>query len=122
MIRKYEDKDAGELLEAWYSGSQVGHPFLNPDFFELERENILALYLPNAETWVFELEGVVVGFIALIGNEVGAIFVDSKFHRLGIGRQLMAHTEPSTGGPAPVEDEYVATTGRNYQKFLEGHC
>ncbi len=33
-----------------------------------------------------------------------------------------AHTEPSTGGPAPVEDEYVATTGRNYQKFLEGHC
>ncbi len=91
MIRKYEDKDAGELLEAWYSGSQVGHPFLNEDFFELERENILALYLPNAETWVFELEGVVVGFIALIGNEVGAIFVDSQFHRLGIGRQLMDH-------------------------------
>ena len=84
MIRKYEDKDAGELLEAWYSGSQVGHPFLNEDFFELERENILALYLPNAETWVFELEGVVVGFIALIGNEVGSTLrfqIPSSGHR-----------------------------------------
>jgi len=33
-----------------------------------------------------------------------------------------AHIEPSTGGPAPVEDEYVGITGRNYQKFLDGHC
>ena len=33
-----------------------------------------------------------------------------------------AHIEPSTGDPAPVEDEYVASTGRNYQKFLDGRC
>lgn len=43
MIRKYEDKDAEELLEAWYSGSQVGHPFLNEEFFEQERENPMPL-------------------------------------------------------------------------------
>ncbi len=79
------------MLEAWYSGSQVGHPFLNEDFFEQERKNLLALYLPNAETWVFELEGIVIGFIALIGNEVGAIFVDSEHQRRGIGGHLMDH-------------------------------
>jgi putative acetyltransferase len=89
MIREYEDKDLSELLDAWYSASQVAHPFLDEDFFEQERRNIAALYLPNAETWVYELDGVVVGFIALIGNEVGAIFVDAKFHRQGIGRALM---------------------------------
>jgi putative acetyltransferase len=89
MIRKYEEKDLSELLDVWYSASQVAHPFLDEDFFEQERRNIAAFHLPNAETWVYELDGVVVGFIALIGNEVGAIFVDPKFHGQGIGRALM---------------------------------
>lgn len=91
MIREYDHKDATELLDAWYSASRVGHPSLTEDFFEQERKNILALYLPNAETWVFELDGMVVGFIALIGDEVGAIFVHSQHHRRGIGKQLMDH-------------------------------
>jgi putative acetyltransferase len=91
MIRKYEEQDSIEVIDAWYSASQVAHPFLSQDFFEQERRNILDLYLPNSETWVFELEGVVVGFIALIGDEVGGIFVHSAFHRQGIGRALMDH-------------------------------
>ena len=89
MIRKYKQGDLNEVLDAWFSASQVAHPFLSQDFFEQERRNIRDLYLPNSETWVFELDGVVVGFIALIGNEVGAIFVDAKFHGQGIGRALV---------------------------------
>jgi putative acetyltransferase len=89
MIREYEEKDLSELLEAWYSASQVAHPFLDEAFFEQERKNIAAFHLPKAETWVYDLDGVVVGFIVLIGNEVGAIFVDPKFHGQGIGRALM---------------------------------
>ena len=89
MIRRYEEKDLSQLLEAWYSASQVGHPFLDEDFLEQERRDIAALYLPHAETWVYELDGVVVGFIALIGNEVGGLFVEAKCHGQGIGRALM---------------------------------
>lgn len=89
MIRKYEDRDLEELLDAWYSASEVAHPFLDEAFFEQERQDIANIYLPNAETWVYELEGVVVGFISLIGNEVGGIFVDPRFHRQGIGRALI---------------------------------
>ena len=91
MIREYEDKDLEELLEAWYSASKVAHPFLSEEFLEQERKNIESVHLPNAETWVYELNGAVVGFIALIGNEVGAIFLDPEFHGKGIGRALMDH-------------------------------
>lgn len=91
MIRKYEDKDLNALLDAWYSASQVAHPFLNEDFLAQERRAIAEVYLPKAETWVFELDGVVVGFISLIGNEVGGIFVDANHHSHGIGRALMDH-------------------------------
>ena len=91
MIRPYKDADLNELLEAWYSASLIGHPFLDEAFFQQERKNIREVHLPNAETWVYEQDGVVVGFIALIGNEVGAIFVDSNYHGKGIGRALMDH-------------------------------
>lgn len=89
MIRKYQDRDLDDLLDAWASASEFAHPFLTQDFLALERENIPNLYLPNAETWVFEDEGRVVGFVALLGNEVGAIFVHPSHQRRGVGQQLM---------------------------------
>ena len=41
------------------------------------------------DTWVVENDHAVVGFIALIGNEVGAIFVQPKHHGIGAGKALM---------------------------------
>jgi len=89
MIRKYEKPDLDDLLAAWAAASEVAHPFLSPEFLASERENIPNLYLPNAETWVHEIDGRVVALIAPIGNEVGAVFVDPKHQRSGIGQQLM---------------------------------
>ena len=93
MIRPYQDTDLSEVLEAWYSASLLGHPFLDEAFFERERNQIRDVYLPNAETWVFEQNGVVVGFVALMGNEVGGLFVDTDYHGKGIGRALMDHVK-----------------------------
>ena len=89
MTRKYQPTDLDDLLGACEAASAVAHEFLDAEFLQQERLNIPNLYLPNAETWVWEVEGSVVGFIALIGNEVGAIFVDPSYHGLGIGRALM---------------------------------
>ncbi len=91
MIRAYQDDDLADLLEVWYQASLIAHPFLDETFLNQERENIAALYLPLAETWVYVREGRLVGFIALIGNEVGALFVDPTVQGKGIGRALMDH-------------------------------
>lgn len=93
MIRKYEEKDFDELLDVWYSASEVAHPFLSGDFFEQERRKIAELHIPNAETWVYEQDNTVIGFISLMENEVGAIFVDPDFHGMGFGRELMEHAK-----------------------------
>ncbi len=89
MIRQYEDRDLDDLLTAWAAASEIAHPFLTKEFLASERENIPNLYLPNAETWVYEDDGRVVGFVALIGNEVGAIFVHPSHQRKGVGNGLM---------------------------------
>ncbi len=89
MIRPYDDPDLQQLLETWAAASAIAHPFLTAEFIAQERENIPNIYLPNAETWVFEQEEQVVGFVALIGNEVGAIFVHPDYQRAGIGSSLM---------------------------------
>ncbi|TWT99657.1 putative N-acetyltransferase YjaB [Botrimarina colliarenosi] len=89
MIRVYEASDLEDLLDVWMAASLVAHPFLTADFLASERENIPKLYLPNAETWIDEAAGRVVGFIALIGAAVGALFVHPSQQRRGIGRRLM---------------------------------
>ena len=87
-IRPYTDEDLGELLDVWYRASLIAHPFLSEEFFETERRQIVELWLPVAETKVYETDGVV-GFLALMGNEVGGIFVDPEYQGRGIGRALM---------------------------------
>jgi putative acetyltransferase len=91
MIRLYRAADLDQLLDTWATASAVAHPFLSADFLAAERENIPNVYLPIAETWVYEQGGRVVGFLALIGNEVGAVFVHPDSQRHGIGRALMDH-------------------------------
>lgn len=88
-IRPYEHKDQGELLDVWYRASLIAHSFLPEDFFEAERQRIAERWLPMAETTVYETDGRVVGFLSLIGNEVGAIFVDPDRQGRGVGRALM---------------------------------
>jgi putative acetyltransferase len=98
MIRKYCEADLPELLDVWHEASLVAHPFLDEAFLASERRNIPELYLPNAETCVYEHEGRVVGFIAMIGNEVGAIFVQPRLHGQGIGQALMNYVRERRDG------------------------
>ena len=88
-IRPYADEDLSELLDVWYRASLIAHSFLSEEFFKTERRQIAELWLPMAETMVYETDGRVIGFLALMGNEVGGIFVDPDYQGRGIGRALM---------------------------------
>lgn len=88
-IRPYRDSDRDALLDVWYRASQVAHSFLSPEFFENERRQIAEDWLPVAETKVYEKDGRLVGFLSLVGNEVGGIFVDPDHQGQGVGRALM---------------------------------
>ncbi len=88
-IRQYKDDDLEDLLIVWEKASRIAHPFMDDAFFYQERHNIPNLYLPNADTWVACSNHKVIGFIALIGSEVGGFFVDPDHHGKGAGKMLM---------------------------------
>ncbi|MFT5707041.1 MAG: putative acetyltransferase [Oceanospirillaceae bacterium] len=88
-IRQYQANDLTDLMATWENANNLAHPFLNEIFIEQVRKDIPALYLPNADTWVVEANNQVVGFIALIGNEVGAIFVQPDYQGRKLGKMMM---------------------------------
>lgn len=113
MIRKYQPEDRDEVLSVWAAATALAHPFLSESFLKQEREDIRNVHLLKADTWVWEADGRVVGFISLLGTEVGAVFVDPRFQRSGIGWVLMNHAR-ALRGELEVEVFRDNTVGRRF--------
>jgi putative acetyltransferase len=95
VIRPYDDGDLEGLLDVWYRASRIAHAFLPEEFLARERREIAERWLPAAETIVSVDGERVVGFLSLVGNDVGAIFVDPERQGEGIGRALMDRARAS---------------------------
>jgi putative acetyltransferase len=91
MIREYRHHDRDEAVDVWERASRLAHPFLDEAFFVHEREMVATVHLAQAETWVFVRDAGLAGFISLIGNEVGGLFIDPRVHGQGMGRALVDH-------------------------------
>ena len=89
QIRQYTQLDLESVLDSWEVATRLAHEFMTDEFIAQERKNVAEIYLPNTDTWVAEIDGEVQGFIALMGNEVGAIFLQPICHGKGIGKALM---------------------------------
>ena len=90
-IRPYETSDLQQALSLWLAASRAGHPFLGEDILAQQQVLVRDIYLPNAETWIAEDQGRILGFIGLLGDFIGGLFVAPDQHGRGIGRTLVNH-------------------------------
>lgn len=88
-IRPYRDDDLDTVLDIWRAANELAHPFLDEDFLRTEQDNVRDVYLPAAETWVAEAGGRVVGFVSLLGCQVGGLFLTPEWHGRRVGKALM---------------------------------
>lgn len=102
MIREYTTSDTDALIGIWDKANALAHPFLTADFVAFVKDAMRTMYLPNAETWVLEEHGNPIGFIAMIGNEIGGLFLDPDHHGHGYGRAMVDHVV-RLKGPLRVE-------------------
>lgn len=113
MIRQHNSDDTDAVVDVWRSASALAHPFLASSFIEQEADNVRNVYMKYAETWVTEIDGMVVGFIAMIDNEIGGLFLDPQYHGRGLGR-AMVDKAVSMKGPLNVEVFAQNTVGRRF--------
>lgn len=113
MIREYEPKDTEALISIWENANAMAHPFLSTAFVAQVKEDMRNVYLPNAETWVLEDNGHPIGFIAMVGNEIGGLFLDPTQHGKGSGRAMVDHIV-ALKGPLRVEVFKENAVGRPF--------
>lgn len=95
MIRPSGPSDTDAMIEIWLKASRVAHDFV-PYTFWLDRvSEMKEIYLPRAESWVFEAEGQVGGFLSLVDDYLAALFVHPDLRRRGYGRRLMQYAQQS---------------------------
>ncbi len=102
MIRAYDPKDTDALIAIWERANAQAHPFLPEEFVAQVKTDMRSMYLPNAETWVLESRGKPIGFIAMIGNEIGGLFLAPAHHGKGSGKAMVDHVAANKG-PLKVE-------------------
>ena len=94
ILRPYRAADTEALAALWLAASREVHGFLGDA--ELRRQQVLVAeqYLPGAETWVAEGEGAEdghLGFIGLLDDFIGGLFVAPEAQGRGVGRALVEH-------------------------------
>ncbi|SNS89172.1 GNAT family N-acetyltransferase [Antarctobacter heliothermus] len=102
MMRKYKTDDIDALITIWDTAEPLAHPFLSDEIRRQVRKDMRNIYLPNADTWVLEHDGVPVGFIAMIGTEIGGLFLAPTHQGKGMGRHMVDHIV-AIKGPLTVE-------------------
>lgn len=89
MIRNHKEQDLEQIINVWYKSSTLAHPFLKSSFVEKVKLDMTNIYIPNSETWVYEIDNSIVGFISMLDNEIAGLFVLPNNHSNGIGTKLV---------------------------------
>ena len=89
MIRLYKTEDGKAVVDLWYEASIIAHDFIEASYWQGKKEDMEHMYIPNSETYVYEKEKQVLGFVSLVDNYIAAIFVAPSEQGKGIGKELM---------------------------------
>ena len=84
--------DLDQVMELWLNGNIEAHDFIPRNYWEsnapMVREQLL-----QAEIYVYETDGKILGFVGLQGDYLAGIFVDRHARSMGIGGQLIHYVQ-----------------------------
>ncbi len=120
VVRRMEPEELPAVIEVWYRSLDDSLHWLRPDQRASEAEyraffrNVVA---KSCELWVAERVGRVMGVLAMQGDTVGRLYVDTPEQGKGVGSALMDQAKALS-----PEGLRLVTLERNEQarRFYEG--
>ena len=91
-IRPYISDDFDAVTRLWRAAREATFPeFMrkHPHTFEEDCDYFRNVILANNDVWVMDVEGRVVGFIAIAGDFVDQLYIHPDFQRRGLGKELL---------------------------------
>ncbi len=117
MIRKMELRDLDAVMKIWLDSNEQVHDFVPEEYWKNHFEEVRSI-LPEAEVYVYESEGKILGFAGMMEDYIAGIFVAEKFRSKGIGKILMKYmkekkvyvyeSEGKILGFAGMMEDYIA--------------
>ena len=92
IIRLYKPEDFEDITRLWFEAETAAMPKLMARMgYKIEdaREYFRNVVVPENQIWVYERDGVPLGFLAIQGEFIDRLYVDPAYHRQGIGYALL---------------------------------
>lgn len=93
MIRRYAPPDVDQIISIWLAASIEAHDFVKKEYWEAKITDMTYVYIPASETYVYEEDGIIKGFVSLHGDMLAALFVSPSEQSKGIGQRLVAKSK-----------------------------
>lgn len=92
IVRPGTTADVPRALEIWRAAVDATHGFLTPEDRAAIERMVGTQFLPFADLWlVDDAAGCAMGFLAMDGDMIDALFVDPAVHGHGFGSALITH-------------------------------
>lgn len=88
MIRPFRKADLDQVAEIWLTANLQAHGFISSEYWRGNQALVKELLL-QAEVYVHEKGGVILGFVGLDGAYIEGIFVTEEARSQGVGKSLL---------------------------------
>ncbi len=88
-IEKFGSSEYEELIEVWDDSVRATHDYLQEEYIEQAKGQILNSYFQQIDLWGIKENEVIIGFIGLSSDEITMLFVKPDYFRQGIGSKLI---------------------------------
>lgn len=92
MIREMEEKEMSAVLQLWLETNQQAHDFIPAAYWAAQMPFVEKAF-PQAEVYVFEQAGEILGFLGLSEEHIEGIFVRRENQSQGIGKALLSYAK-----------------------------
>lgn len=97
MIRELQPADLDRVADLWLAANLQAHGFIAPEYWKDNQAMVKELLL-QAEVYVYEKDGEILGFAGLDGEYIEGIFVAGEVRSHGIGKSLLDFLKTKKAG------------------------